>query len=100
MSKGWNYAELSKLASECGGPEKLVEVLVNSGKKQMMPWVGVAIAGGALLTVGVQKVINYFADKKISDEEVELAKQELIQGIKEYDAQTVSCEEGDEENGK
>ena len=83
----WNYAELSKMAKENGGPEKLVEILINSGKKQMVPWLGAAVAGGVALTVATQQVIKYFSEKKAqSDIAVEEAKQELIQGIKNYDA--------------
>jgi len=83
----WNYAELSRLAKDSGGPEKLLELLVKSGEKKILPWVGVAFAGGIAITVGVQKVIKHFSNKKnISVTEVELAKKELIQGIKDYDA--------------
>lgn len=83
----WNYAELSKLAKENGGPEKLVELLVDSGKKSVYPWVGVAFTGGVVLTIGVQNAIKYLKEKrKTSSLAVEEAKQELIQGIKEYDA--------------
>ena len=35
--KTWNYANLSKLAKANGGPEELVDKLVNSGKLQMLP---------------------------------------------------------------
>jgi len=38
----WSYAELSKLAKENGGPEKLVDLLVNSGKKKTLLVLGVA----------------------------------------------------------
>jgi len=82
----WNYAELSAEAKKHGGPEKFVEVLINSGKKEMLPWVGVAAAGGVVVTIGVQKLIKYFSEKKAqSREEVELAKQEIIKGIRAYD---------------
>lgn len=40
----WDYAELSKMAKANGGPEKLMDVLINSGKKEMFPWLGVAVA--------------------------------------------------------
>ena len=83
----WDYAELSKMAKANGGPEKLVNLLINSGKSKMFPWLGAAVAIGAATTVVVQKVYKYLSDKKAkSDTEVELAKQELIQGIKDYDA--------------
>lgn len=83
----WDYAELSKLAKANGGPEKPVEMLVNSGKKGIMPWVGVAFVGGVTLTFGVQKIVKQFAKKSTqSKEAVEGAKNTLIQGIKDYDA--------------
>lgn len=84
---GWNYAELSKLAKVNGGPEKLVELMVKSGEKKVLPWVGVAFVGGIAVTIGVQEIIEYFSNKKaISSAEVESAKKEIIQGIKDYDA--------------
>ena len=83
----WDYAELSKMAKANGGPEKLIDVLINSGKKEIFPWLGVAAAVGAVTTIAVQKVYKYLSDRKAkSDIELELAKQELIQGIKDYDA--------------
>lgn len=84
---GWSYAELSKLAKVNGGPEKLVELLVKSGQKKTYPWIGVAFIGGIAATIGVQEIIEYFSQQKdISSPEVELAKKEIIQGIKDYDA--------------
>ena len=83
----WNYAELSKMAKKSGGPEKLIELLIKSGEKKLLPWVGVAFFGGIAITVGVRKAIIYLKEKKtISPAEVESAKIELIQGIKDYDA--------------
>lgn len=53
----------------------------------MHPWLGVAFAGGVVATIGVQGLIEYFSRQKdISSPEVELAKKEIIQGIKAYDA--------------
>lgn len=84
----WNYAELSKLAQKAGGPEKLVNILIDSGKNKMKPWLIVAALGSSAFTLVVQKVVKYFRNKKkISDAEVEAAKKELIQGIKDYDAE-------------
>ena len=82
------------MAKENGGPEKFVEILINSSKKQMIPWLGVALAVGMASTLGIQKVVNIFLERKaMSDEAVEAAKQELIQGIKDYDAYQDTIEE-------
>lgn len=83
----WNYAELSQLAKEAGGPEKLVEQLIESGKAsgrtEMLPLVAAAAAAG----FGIAKLIDHFTTKvKESKAAVEEAKAEIIQGIKEYDA--------------
>ena len=60
----WDYAELLKMAKANGGPEKLVDLLINSGKRKMFPWLGVAAAVGVATTVAVQKVFKYLSDKK------------------------------------
>lgn len=91
MSQKWNYAELSKAAKAAGGPEKYVEMLVaaskNEGKMDMLPWFGVVAAGASLLTAGTIKLINYFKSiRKNNQNELENAKNEIINGIKEYDA--------------
>lgn len=53
----------------------------------MFPWLGVAVSVGAVTAIVVQKVYKYLSEKKAeSDTALELAKQELIQGIKNYDA--------------
>lgn len=84
----WDYAELSKLAKKAGGPEKLVNILIESGKNKMKLWMIVVALGSSAFTLIVQKIIKHFRNKKkISDAEVEAAKKELIQGIKDYDAE-------------
>ncbi len=94
----WDYAELSKAAKEAGGPEKLMDLLVESGKnaghKEMLPLVGVAVGIGALGYAGISKLIKFFKKKEeISPEAVEAAKTELIKGIREYDAAHPETEE-------
>ncbi|WP_300385781.1 hypothetical protein [Clostridium sp.] len=82
----WDYAELSKMAKANGGPEKFLDLLINSGKRKMFPFIGVATVVGAATTVVFQKAYKYLSDKKAeSNTEMDLAKQELIQGIKDYD---------------
>lgn len=87
----WDYADLSKMAKEAGGPDGLVKTLIESGvakgHKEMIPIVvGVAAVTG--LTVwSVNKVKDIY--KKNIDaptpEQVEQAKSDIINGIKEYD---------------
>ena len=83
----WTYAKLSKLAHSCGGPENLVEKLINSGVKrgriQMIPIVVLAL----LIGLSIKPLIEYLKNKfSQSNAEFEKAKAELIQGIKDYDA--------------
>ncbi|MGI6095369.1 MAG: hypothetical protein ACOYBL_08060 [Lachnospiraceae bacterium] len=92
MAQNWDYAELSKAAKAAGGPEKYVDMLEqasrNAGKMEMLPWVGVAVAGASLLTVAAIKIVDYFKSKKHQNQEkIEKAKQEIMEGIKVYDAE-------------
>ena len=98
MTQNWDYAELSKAAKVAGGPEKYVEMLErasrDAGKMEMLPWVGVAAVGASLLTVAAVKVVDFFKSKKRQNQEdIEAAKQEIIAGIKAYDAEHESIEE-------
>lgn len=97
MAQNWDYAELSKVAKAAGGPEKYVEMLErasrDAGKMEMLPQVGVAAVGASLLTVAAVKVIDYFKLKKRQNQEdIEVAKQEIIAGIKSYDAEQENIE--------
>lgn len=90
MAQNWDYAELSKAAKAAGGPEKYVEMLElvskEAGKMEMLPWLGVAAVGASLLTAATIKVVDYFKSRKKNNEtEIEKAKAEIINGIKEYD---------------
>lgn len=92
MAQNWDYAELSKAAKAAGGPEKYVEMLEcasrDAGKREMLPWVGMAAIGASLLTAAAVKVVDYFKAKKHQNQkEIEVAKQEIIAGIKAYDAE-------------
>ena len=87
----WDYAELSKEAKKVGGPEKLVDLLFESGRdaghKEMLPLVSISMGIGALLCAGISKLVKILKNKKrISPKAVEEAKSELIKGIEEYDA--------------
>lgn len=98
MAQNWDYAELSKASKMAGGPEKYVAMLEtasrDSGKMEMLPWIGVAAVGASLLTVATMKVIDYFKSKNSKNKKaIEVAKQEIIEGIKEYDAEHENADE-------
>lgn len=60
----------------------------DAGKREMLPWVGMAAIGASLLTAAAVKVVDYFkAKKQQNQKEIEVAKQEIIAGIKAYDAE-------------
>ncbi len=92
MGQKWDYAELSKAAKIAGGPEKYVEMLESAskdeGKMEMIPWIGVAAVGASLLTAATIKVVDYFKSKRAQNQEaIKIAKQEIVDGIKVYDAE-------------
>lgn len=98
MAQNWDYAGLSKAAKAAGGPEKYVEMLDrasrDASKMEMLPWVGVAAVGASLLTVAAVKVMDYIKLKKRHNQgDIETAKQEIIAGIKAYDAEHESIED-------
>ena len=101
MAQNWDYAELSKAAKAAGGPEKYVEMLERAskeaGKMEMLPWVGVAAVGASLLTAATIEIVDYFKSRKTNNLEIEIAKEELIKGIKEYDAAHPDEEGGNED---
>lgn len=106
MSRNWNYAKLSKLAKENGGPESLVNKLVFYGMGQGLK-IGFSkgvdigygkarteilstifiIAGVSLVSyisyqIYIKKAIKTI--KGIPLDELEETKRELIKGIEEY----------------
>lgn len=95
MGKDWNYARLSQLAKANGGPEKLVEKLVQKGielgKNQSNKKLGILLPVVAFASLGIGVISAKLIDKykfkkdKISAEEIAEAKNEIITGIKEYD---------------
>ena len=75
--------------------EKIIEASKKSARLEMLPWVGVAVAGASALTAGVIKLYDFFKKKKAASEaEIEAAKTEIINGIKEYDALHEHTESG------
>ena len=59
--------------------------------------VGVAAVGASLLTAATIKIVDYFKSRKTNNLEIEIAKEELIKGIKEYDAAHPDEEGGNED---
>ena len=101
MAQNWDYAELSKAAKAAGGPEKYIELLEKAsketGKLEMLPWIGAVAVGSLLLTAATIKVVDYLKSKKKSAEnEILLAKEEIINGIKEYDEAHANEERNEE----
>lgn len=89
----WNYADLSKTAKNCGGPEELVDRLVNTGiaqgRESMYPIVGLALVVGALAWEGGKALWKRFYNKGVkscSEIDIQATRDELIQGIKDYDS--------------
>ena len=88
MAQDWDYAILSKNAKEAGGPEKLVEIIEKAGEKNGMMKMVPAVIGAVAVTAITMKAIEYFkAKRKQSQAELEQAKQELIDGINQYNAE-------------
>lgn len=84
----WNYANLSKMAKTVGGPERLVEIIYDSGVKAGRYKVLLFLPFAFLAGLSIGGIVEHFRNKHIaSDAELEAAKQELIQGIKDYDAE-------------
>ena len=91
--ENWDYALLSQRAKAVGGPEKLVEELFEQGRQLgvRQTWEKIGIGAGITGVLAGLGLIIYAIAKRISrmknkDEENKL-KNELIQGIKEYDRQ-------------
>lgn len=107
MSKEWDYAKLSALAKQNGGPEALVNKIVSASKSEgcrigFVKGINAGYNKGVtdtlcvvFIIVGVS-LIAYFSYKwyvkkvikqleEIPTDELEEAKKELIDGIKAYD---------------
>ena len=63
----WEYAVMTKTAKAYGGPKSWESALVLSGKMKMVPWLGVAVLGGALLTIATQKIISIAKEEKMKE---------------------------------
>jgi hypothetical protein len=99
MAQNWNYADLSKAAKAAGGPENYVKMLEldskKAGKIEMIPWICLSAVGSSLLTVAILKFINYYnLKKKQNQDKIEMRKEEIINGIDEFDATHEKYEKG------
>ena len=107
----WDYAELAKAAKSAGGPEKLLDLIKESGKylgriegrASMVPWIVGAILVTAGITYGATKLIDLHRAKMAAVQlATEEAKKELICKLIEHDAMHTgddsSTEEGEDDN--
>lgn len=80
----WDYADLSHMAKEAGGPDLLLSTLESSARGQgRIEGAGIgALVAGAVITGGAMIYNQYAKRKRLAAE----AKAELITGIHEYDA--------------
>lgn len=87
----WDYAKLAQLAKAEGGPDELINTLIQRGveigTKRTQGKVGLAALGGVFLGTGITILIEALINKKprVSEEESKTAAQELINGINEYE---------------
>lgn len=60
MKNDVELCRIIKNAKESGGPDKLVELLIASGNKEVLFWIGVAFFSGATFAGLIPKVIKSF----------------------------------------
>jgi hypothetical protein len=91
----WDYSDMSKAAKAAGGPEAFVNMLEEESRKlgrseghsDMVPVVIAASAIAIGIERGIVALVNHFRKKRLESERaVEEAKEEIVNGIKEYDA--------------
>lgn len=98
MSREWDYAELSKMAKEHGGPEQL---LADYGEEKINEGIAIGEKQGAVKGIAVTLIVEgafigflklkNFVDKKKADKRADRKKRlndiehELINGINEFD---------------
>lgn len=94
----WDYSDLSHQAKQAGGPEKFVKNLetfnynngLKDGKAEQaivdLVIAGVAAGGYALYKI-IRKQIEKAKEPKITVEDAEESRQQLIQGIKNADVE-------------
>lgn len=81
----WNYAGLSKLAKQYGGPEALVHAIKSiAGIRGGLIGASVAVAGSALIFYNWPRIKKYFKNV-FSGKGGKMLEEELIAGIKRYE---------------
>lgn len=80
----WDYADLSHMAKEAGGPDLLLSTLESAARGQgRIEGAGIgALVAGAVLTGGALIYNQYTKRKQLAAD----AKAALVTGINEYDA--------------
>lgn len=77
----WPYAELTSMAKQMGGPQKMIEIITSNarteGRMDMIPWMGVAALIGAGAKWGYDKVREYIDNRMQNKEEAERAQEAL-----------------------
>lgn len=86
----WDYATLSKLAKEFGGPEQLIATITKNASKAGMGKgiiIGASIATAGVITYekGAQKIKDFIAKRKQEKADAELARKELLKKLHEQD---------------
>ncbi|NJE81779.1 hypothetical protein E0L17_10690 [Olsenella sp. SW781] len=83
----WPYAELTSMAKQMGGPQKMIETITSNarteGRMDMIPWLGAAALIGAGAKWGYDKVKGYINNRKKAKEEAERAQEVLVKIIAE-----------------
>lgn len=78
----WPYAELTSMAKQMGGPQKMIETITSNaraeGRMDMVPWMGVAALIGVGAKWAYDKVKGYIDTRKQSKEEAERAQEVLV----------------------
>lgn len=87
----WDYAELSHMAKEAGGPDMLLSTLKNGARSQgRIEGAGIgALVAGAVIT-GAVMIYNKYNQKKAM---TVVAEEELTKGILEYNEKAEGSEQ-------
>lgn len=117
MPKNWDYAELSKWASENGGPQAAVKLLKETGYRDGTgdAWtvakpviacaviVGVTIGGAAVkygprFMAAIKRQIEVHAKPKATDDELAEAERQVIDAVEQSPSGAIRQSDDDSEN--